>query len=562
LVLKKIIIFLAFFFFNSVVYAWDFLDEIWEIDFYSSVYENFSFDNNVAKKIGLELWISEKAVLDIYNGSGGWESFKEFRDFCNINMPWNLSSCSAFLVKKFTTEKENENMLFNLKNYWSSNQIWADWDLNNWFFDIIVDLNTIDLILFWEESTELSMNSINWISLDDLFWDDDDDDWWWSWADNPWENWNWTDNWANWDWNWWGSWDGQNWWWDWNWWNDDWNGDWWSDDNNWWNDDWTWESWWAWDYETGDWICIDPLLFKKNKNIENWSGNNTLPEQEREQEREEFNAILDSNIHFWNTNPELADLIFYWNPDLLENSSNSVYWFSDKNKTKLDDECQNSMYWWLICLDWKKCDNEVFCIEINFKKTLDSSFTDSGELYSWDLDRNIWENSCINCLVEFMVKTIKEELLWRTIVARANANKNPSVPNWMAAFKKPFQLISISYKPMSWDKELTTIEDREEEKIEQKLDYTFLECAYRESGVDMWKLSSDLKKCERFEEIVRYEKIALEWSKEITSIKKQKDVIWRFEEFVWLFQAWIQNNVKWFPVFKTSNMKSCSTVWN
>lgn len=523
---------MASFIFFSFANASDFKYEIDKWEFYSSVYDDIdSANDRAAKKVSLETWISEEALVSLFYNLD--DNFPEIKKYCDKESNKNYSSCHNSLNKKLLFEKENEEFLFELEEYWKYNQIWADWDLDNSFFDIVYDLNVIDYILFWEDSTELSMDLIN---LDFWKWDDDDKN---PDSQDPWSSDNETSSSSSsssssWDWNsnpdtsssWWWPWDNSS-----------------SSSSS--------STWSSWDPKTNDSneICIDPLLYKKTQKENDKEKDNNDDYNSREnKKKKEFNNALSSNENFSNLDPDLAYEIFHWNTELLKNSSNSKYWFSGLDKKIPNENCKKPIYWWLICLDdlFYCNDNEMFCVEVNFKETVLESYYAK-------------ESSCVNCFVEFMLKTIKEELLWKTLNPKENSIKSPSVTNWLTIFWWFSPNLDISYKPLPWDKEINNFEETEEEKIFESIinpSVTNCEDANTKAETSIEKQNNEIAICKETQEYIKEKETEREVYQNITKSKKffEADASGRFEEFKDLFEAWVLNNIRWFPIEKLEDL--------
>ena len=124
----------------------------------------------------------------------------------NINVALYTQWMKTFLNDAKNRANNKSNNIYEISKIW----LFTDWTTDNSQFDLIVDLQEIDKIIFWEEL------EYNWEEWTKDFLDKFEDDPFIDWEVSQWEN-NWNNN------NWWDNWNNNNWW-------DNWNNNWW--DNN------------------------------------------------------------------------------------------------------------------------------------------------------------------------------------------------------------------------------------------------------------------------------------------------------------------------------------------
>lgn len=527
---------------------YDEIIQMWT-NFYNETYDNIDVSRKSTFRLSLETWLSQEAIDNFINNKDSTKTFKEITNYCNKNF-WTEQrwSCEDMIRNKISTEKIIFDFEKTLKNetYW--NEIYADWDLSNSFFDIIHDLNIIDIILFWEDATIFFFK-----------YDKDNKN-----TDNPYrptinKSWELEDNnllqWL----------DSQN---DYSWtlWDEEWNI--WNDNliplnsNDILNSSWT-NTKVNIINDNGN-ICRDPLklTFTQNSNKNIFWNNNGSESSWEIPETEESDLIHNNWIP-----DELFNEIIWWDINSIQNNS-AIFKPNlnlSINKQKTEKVCKKELYWWLICLDdlknnWWCTKDKVFCVEINYKT--------ANHKTSWE-----WEdNSCIACIVKSIIKMIDKELMWRALYPRENSNKNWSVPNWLWIFGNPSKFISVEWLPLPWLSEKSgeklSLEKMEEEREHSK-DYNsnITNCESRcLVKQQWWQQTSDAITCneECYESLNVIKDV---WNKSLSkekNVNSQKgyfsDVNWRLNEFRELFERWIEDQIRAFPFFEWENIKQCNQI--
>lgn len=526
------------------------IDEIKKFtkNFYSEVYNNLDTEKKTSFRLSKESWLSQWAIESIINSEDKY--FDEITNYCNEKFNWRRWECEKSITDKFLYEEDilKIEKWFNKETF--ANEIWSDWNMQNSFFDVIYDLNIIDIILFWEDAT-IFFYKYDSSSSEPLY-----SLWKWNtnqnsgnveliknyieWTDEFWKP---TTTWNKIIWNSWTLINGDN-----------------SDTKKYWTNLEV-KNYYSWNSD----MCTDPLRFAFEDNtknstwwnqIINWTTWSSLIESP------DFDNLGISEELFSNiTNLDNEDfkILKIWNDWYLE--------FKDENKKK-DIECKKKLYWWLICLDklkntWLCTEDKMFCIEIIYKITTQ----DLLWWYSW-----WWKNSwwCIACLVRKMIMIIEDNLMWRTLTPRENSNKNGNLPNWMSVFRNPSKLFNVTYVPLPWLKEKDpNIIDKmriEKERENEKTLYSEITNCEDRSFITPWqeanKVSDNHNDCATI--LDNGKNFLWKYQKEISRIDSRKmyfsDVYLRFKEFRTLFENWIEYNINKMPLNDWEKIKSCNEI--
>ncbi len=524
-------------------------------NFFSEIYNSLDTSSKSSFRLSLETWISQKTIEDLVNKIDNRESFAEITQYCNNNFKWKPRwTCEENLVEKYYNEEDIIKLQSDFFQESLNNEIWADWDIQNSFFDLVYDLNIIDIILFWEEAT---IFYYKYWKLWDPFhssWNKDG-----TWSTNAIEQIN--DYLA------------------------------WNYDNL--QNTQTGVSYWSlteteiieysyleqqyhWSnqevtnsFEWGGQSCFDPHSFTFNQTQinSNLVANDQLTAMS-------WSLIITNNINtleeLWISNSVFLNLT---NLDSEDLSMIEIWedWFIDFVDPNEDDEkeCSKELYWWLFCLDdlkneWICTENKNFCIEI--KRTV------KEQNVLWDSSRYESSSSCINCIVKIMINIIEDNLMWRSIHPRENSNKNWNLPNWMSVFRPMSKIIDISYLTIPWltgkdpeDLDLKRIKkEREHEEAKRK---NTMNCFDRSTLQDNQQIDTvryNMQECENVQ--IASKKYTNSSQKKQSRVKSRKtyfdDVHWRFKEFRELFESWIEENIINIPFNKWKNIKSCNEIRN
>ncbi len=123
-------------------------------DMYLSIYESTKkdIDQKTLERVSKQSNFSQEELESILGGV-----FTEgFRSKCESlfqsQTSQSLYSCMAILKDNYEYEKHLITLETSLKGDSDASEIWSDGDLSNSFFDLIVDLNIIEIILFGENT--------------------------------------------------------------------------------------------------------------------------------------------------------------------------------------------------------------------------------------------------------------------------------------------------------------------------------------------------------------------------------------------------------------------------
>jgi len=529
------IIFFLFFSENIFWFSFDSRKDFYE-NFYSNIYDETDYKKKSLERISDETWLDEKFLLSFYNWS--WATLLDTE--CKTNK-WPLCKIvnlhkntelfySNILTNKINSELKLVKLEQKLKSTAEDEEIFADWDYDNSFFDIVTQWNIIDVILFWKDwmtpffkykkdnkkeekksdnnnqkpDQKIKNQKENKYKEDKISFFDDKTK---NFSENKTEktkNWFYLNTIKN-----------QN------------------------------------KKEEELQICLDPNLINinslnKKRLAQKWEKSSTL--DKTLQENNKINSINWEKIKSENEN----------SIDLKKNQT-SKNWFV-KPKDDWWEECKKPLYWWYICLDdiskwncykiWKDWKNWSFCWEINM-------ITDSQDLL-WNIK---WDNS-INWYISKWLKIIEDKIYWEALFPRENSLNNWNLPNLIWT-KRDFSFLDISWMAMPWEKENYKKNERKPQiNLEEKYNPDFQD--------KIWQAQWDIVKLEK----LLSEKTAKEY-KDLnkTKILSQEkaatikdayfwDINWRITEFRNLFQNWILENINWLPFEKLKKLPSCQEIKN
>ena len=546
---KFLCIFLLFFIFSENIFWFNLNnnEKNFSENFFSDIYNKTEYQKTSLKRLSSKLWLDEKFLNNFLNPQNSNKKIslwikcdKNKWNFCKMVKKDNshISYYENILRNKIQNEIKIVKLEEKLQSIWENEEIFADWDYNNSFFDVVTQWNIIDAILFWKDwmtpfykykkkkknnndnnsndnnvenkiknqiqdwkskektNKETSyFNSLNQSESQNIKKLSDKKNFYWKIKNSK-------------------------------------------------------------EIKKKLQICIDPFLVEKNS----W---NEKIFSKTEKNKSITDKILKETWNSWKNISEITDKINleWYDFQISEN------WFIKPNeKVNSWKECKKPLYWWYICLDssfwkcypiWKKISEEMwenwqFCVDIRF-------ITGSQDLL-WN-----WKSAnCINCYIEKWLQIIEDKLYWEALYPRRNKIKNWNLPN-LSWLKRMFSFLDISYVPMPWDKEnYRKNEKKEKLQLKESCSPSFKN-KFQQSE---WYFSKFDKLTTEEQKIVNEycrNNILNEKNKEKAAILKDAyfwDVNWRISEFRNLFQNWILDNIQWMPFNKLENMKSCQEVQN
>ena len=524
-------------------------------NFYSDVYNTFDNSSKISSRLSKETSLSKETINSIINWR--YENIDKIKLYCEKK--WLvLWTCTQNIINKYNNEDEILKLENALYQEGHVNEVWADWDLSNGFFDIVYDLNIIDIILFWEEAS-IFLYQYEQECPWELFGKDCDE----------------------------------------------------GDDSNkkkgnnkkpktkadriknyiqeqenylvqsktWkaisWDVNLTWtkrvisnltENYWTNtevenQYSIQSGMCSDPLLFSFKQHWEDVL--NTKVTQVATDTTVASNSSWATGLTNLTISRELFSSITGFDEKDLKNIDVWKDWsivFPDENKEK-KKECKKSLYWNLICLDdlknlwWCSDDKQTFCIEVKYIKW------EQGVLWS-----GADTPSCINCIVKQIIEIIEDNLLWLPLHPRDNSNQNWSVPNRYWSSKLPFKFIDITSVPVPWliekDPKDNNKKESEKDRESQKTSKTPPTNCLSRSTVSQGsqkKVSQSIDDCNTVSS--ESKKLGTQNIEQKTQINSRKyyfnDVYLRIREFRTLFQSWIEENIAKMPFSKFEEIKTC-----
>ena len=530
------------------------MDEIWKFskNFFSKVYESLDTSSKSSHRLSLETWISQKSIEDLINKNDVSESFQEITDYCDRKFAWKRLTCEENLISKYYNEEDMLKLESEFFKKDINNEIWADWDVKNSFFDLVYDLNIIDIILFWEDATIFYYKYWKLSDPFDSGWDSSG-----SGSENKIKQ---ISNYLDWNY----------------------------DDlqfkeatnDIYWNEIKTelvpysiLEQQYHWSnqeiinsFKWGNNVCSDPHKFVfKDKEI-----NPVLVANELLTETV-WNKTVTTNIKtletLWIPSSVFFNLTNFDSKDMsaLKIWEDGFISFIDLNENK-EKECSEQLYWWLICLDelkksWLCTEDKNFCIEIS-KKNKDQNVLGDSSSYSTN-------SACINCIVKIMINIIEEKLMWNSLNPKENSNKNWNLPNWLSVFKPVSKILDVTYLRIPWLTEkdpydLNLERIKKEREYQKALNANPPKCFDRSTIQNNQQIKNVSNNTEKCEDIVKASKKNIESSqKKESRVRSRKtyfdDVFWRFKEFRELFEDWIEENVRNMPFQKWENIEPCNT---
>lgn len=535
--IKKISIWILFFLFFSETSFWISFDKRKDFyeNFYSNIYDETEYDKTSLERIANETWLDENFLLNFKNWKATLLSEKCKNNnwiFCEIikKDKNNIDSYDDILKQKIENEIKLVKLEEKLKSIWEDEEIFSDWDYDNSFFDIVTQWNVIDAIIFWKDwmtpffkYDEKDYSSDNWedsenYNFSEKITDEDENEYvneTISYFDENTES--ESENLLN------------------------------SIQDGFSKDEITEIK----NYQEINEICLDPFSISQDFLSQNIFTKTDTNISELEKIFESNNQI--NQINWEDTKSEIETSVY------LENNETTEYWFLQPKDSW--EECKKPLYWWYICLDnmskwncyeiWKDWENWSFCREILFIK-------DSQELL-WN-----WSSAnCINCYISKWLQIIEDELYWEALYPRKNGIKNWNLPN-MSWLKRDYSFLSISKKPMPWEKENYKKNEVINLTWEELFDWKFKN-DIQQAEWDYVKLEENAEKNNQASiEYSNSDKTKTEAKQKVAVIKDAYfwDVNWRITEFRNLFQTWILNNIEWMPFEEIEKIskKSCEEV--
>jgi len=128
---------------------------------YLSIYESTQkdIDKKVLETMSQQInGLSQSDLNDALNGIYSHAFIRKCEEFSQNTFSSNLYQCLGNLKENYEYEKKLATLATTLKGDAFASEIWSDGDLSNSFFDLIVDFNIIETILFGENTYEYPFN--------------------------------------------------------------------------------------------------------------------------------------------------------------------------------------------------------------------------------------------------------------------------------------------------------------------------------------------------------------------------------------------------------------------
>lgn len=125
-------------------------------DMYLLIYESTKNDieTKTLERVAKQNNFSQEDLQSNLNGVFTDDLVKKCEELFQSNTSQSLYQCISLLKDNYEYEKKLITLETTLKGDAEASEIWSDGDLSNSFFDLIVDLNIIEIILFGENTYE------------------------------------------------------------------------------------------------------------------------------------------------------------------------------------------------------------------------------------------------------------------------------------------------------------------------------------------------------------------------------------------------------------------------